>query len=101
MDNKHEAAIVRLGNAVRNESVELAIAVSVDHLWDTVQEDTPCATANDVIYTVLKHQGMTREQMENQVGDFLLYLKEDCTVAVNDGDTAMVHRTKGGKNAPK
>ena len=95
MTKQSEAAVVRLGNAVRNESVEAAISASVEHLWNTMGENTICPTANDVIYAILNHQGMTREQMENQVGDFLLYLKEDCTVAVNDGDTAILIPLRG------
>jgi hypothetical protein len=75
VDNKHEAAVGGLEDAIRNESVEDAIGASVELLWNTVAEDTLLPTANDVIYAVLKHQGMTREQMEKQLGEFLLYLK--------------------------
>lgn len=52
-----------------------AIAVSLTNLVDAVNEDTPAATDNDILFVVLKHLGLNREQMEKQVGEFLLYLK--------------------------
>ena len=74
--SKQRAAVGRLIDATRNESVQDSIGIAVEFLWHTVNESAPCADANDLIYAVLKeYDGMTREQMEEQVASFLLYLK--------------------------